>query len=277
MSPTQGRWIVYTPMTLLEWEQAMPNRSHRGSPSRLVRRVFPRVLPISTIALAWLLAGCAEATSDRGQDHEAMRDRMVETQIVARGIENPRVLEAMRKVPRHLFVPETSRDRAYADGAMSIGMRQTISQPFVVAAMSEALDPQPGDTVLEIGTGSGYQAAVLAELVKRVYSIEIIPELAERARADLAKNGYDNVEVIVGDGYDGLPDLAPFDGIIVTAAPPKVPQPLIDQLAVGARLVIPVGVGGQDLQVLERGSDGIVKSSLFPVIFVPMTGKAQER
>jgi protein-L-isoaspartate(D-aspartate) O-methyltransferase len=205
-----------------------------------------------------------------------MRAEMVEEQIAARGVGDPRVLAAMRSVPRHLFVPEAVRDRAYGDHPLAIGRRQTISQPYIVAAMTELLAPEPEDVVLEIGTGSGYQAAVLAKLVKRVYSIEILPELAETAKRTLRENGFDNVEVIVGDGYRGLPEHAPFEGIIVTAAPGHVPPALVDQLAVGGRLVIPVGEWSQDLMLIERTEKGVTRRSVLPVRFVPMTGEAQK-
>jgi len=205
------------------------------------------------------------------EDFEAKRERMVEQQIVARGVRAPRVLDALRTVPRHRFVPEAHRDRAYDDTPLPIGHEQTISQPYIVAVMSEQLRVQPGDTVLEIGTGSGYQAAVLSRLVAKVYTIEIVAPLAERARRTLAELGYDNVEVITGDGFAGLPEHAPFDGIIVTAAPKNVPPPLLEQLGEGARLVIPVGGFRQDLRVLERTAGGITSETLFPVRFVPLT------
>jgi len=195
--------------------------------------------------------------------------RMVREQIEARGVKNPRVLAAITEVPRHLFVPDAAASRAYSDAPLPIGHGQTISQPFIVASMTELVDPQPGDKVLEIGTGSGYQAAVLARLVARVYSIEIVPELADSARARLRELGYDNVEVITGDGYAGLPEHAPFDAIVVTAAPAQVPPALVEQLAVGAKLVIPVGVGRQELRVIERTESGVVEHSEYPVRFVP--------
>ena len=182
----------------------------------------------------------------------------------------------MRETPRHLFVPESARARAYGDHPLPIGGRQTISQPYIVAAMTELLRPEPGDVMLEIGTGSGYQAAVLAQLVKKVYSIEILPELADRAKRTLADTGHDNVVVITGDGYRGLPEKAPFDGIIVTAAPGHVPPALVEQLGVGARLVIPVGDWYQELQVWEKTASGVKKESVFPVRFVPMTGEAEK-
>ncbi len=203
---------------------------------------------------------------------------MVTTQIEARDVENPRVLEAMRSVPRHRFVPEPYRERSYEDEALPIGSGQTITQPYLVAVMTELLDLQPDDKVLEVGTGSGYQAAVLSRLVTAVYSIEIIPALAESARHRLAANGYDNVVVITGDGYRGLPEEAPFDAIIVTAAPEKIPEPLIEQLELGGRLVIPVGGREQQLKLLERAPEGVRTKKLFAVRFVPMTqGPPQEK
>jgi protein-L-isoaspartate(D-aspartate) O-methyltransferase len=202
---------------------------------------------------------------------------MVTKQLEARGISAPRVLEAMRTVPRHLFVPEHLHARAYDDTPLPIGHAQTISQPYIVASMSQLLDAAASDTVLEIGTGSGYQAAVLSLLVKQVYSIEIIPELAERARNTLTELGYHNVTVITGDGYRGLPKHAPFDGIIVTAAPEVIPQPLLDQLAIGAKLVIPVGGSYQELKVVERSEQGIQSRDVYPVRFVPMTGEVREQ
>jgi protein-L-isoaspartate(D-aspartate) O-methyltransferase len=205
-----------------------------------------------------------------------MRADMVKEQIAARGVEDARVLDAMRSVPRHRFVPEAVRDRAYDDHPLAIGRRQTISQPYIVAAMTELLAPEPEDVVLEIGTGSGYQAAVLSKLVKQVYSIEILPELAESAKRTLRENGFDNVDVIVGDGYRGLPEHAPFEGILVTAAPADVPPALVDQLAVGGRLVIPVGEWTQDLIVIEKTEKGITRRNVLPVRFVPMTGEAQQ-
>ena len=204
------------------------------------------------------------------------RSKMVVEQIEARGVVDPRVLAAMREVPRHAFVPDPLDADAYRDHPLPIGKGQTISQPYIVAAMSELARLEPGDKALEIGTGSGYGAAILSRLVERVYSIEIIPELAESAKKALANLGYDNVEVIVGDGYRGLPEPAPFDAILVTAAPGHVPQPLLDQLAEGGRLVIPVGSGFQELRVYEK-KDGEVEGHVaFPVRFVPMTGEAEK-
>ena len=225
--------------------------------------------------VALLMIDITTSIAETESSQSADRRRMVKL-IESRGVANPRVLEVMRKVPRHQFVPEAIRERAYGDHALPIGNRQTISQPYIVAAMTELLDPAVGDTVLEIGTGSGYQAAVLSELVHKVYSIEIVAELAKDARKKLTELGYDNVVVITGDGYRGLPEQAPFDGIIVTAAPEKIPQPLIDQLAVGGHLVIPVGAMFQELVVLERTSEGVQTRRVFPVQFVPMTGEVRD-
>jgi protein-L-isoaspartate(D-aspartate) O-methyltransferase len=211
-----------------------------------------------------------------GDDFAERRREMVETQIRARDVRAPRVLDAMEKVPRHLFVPELYRAQAYDDYPLPIGENQTISQPYVVALMTSLLDLKGGEKVLEIGTGSGYQAAVLAQIAGQVYSIEILAPLAERARATLAALGYSNVHVREGDGYAGWPEEAPFDAIVVTAAPPKVPQPLLDQLKVGGHLVVPVGRTFQDLLVFTRTEHGFEKRNVIPVRFVPMTGEAQK-
>jgi protein-L-isoaspartate(D-aspartate) O-methyltransferase len=200
------------------------------------------------------------------------RERMVEEQIEARGINDARVLSALRKVPRHAFVPEAQRTRAYEDRPLPIGHGQTISQPFIVAAMSQLAQIGPAARVLEVGTGSGYQAAVLGELAAEVYTIEIVAPLAERARGTLAELGYANVHVRHGDGHAGWPQHAPFDAILVTAAPARVPPALHAQLAVGGRLVVPVGVWEQELQVHTRREQGIEVEEVFPVRFVPMTG-----
>ncbi len=204
------------------------------------------------------------------REYADQRAEMVRTQIEARGVRDERVLEALRAVPRHRFVPPDLERSAYDDGPLPIGHGQTISQPYVVAVMSEELAPEPDDVVLDVGTGSGYQAAVLSRLVRQVYSIEIVPALAEEARTRLAALGYTNVEVITGDGWAGLPAHAPYDGILVAAAPPEVPEALLDQLAVGARLVIPVGSFQQDLRVLERTAEGFDERTLFGVRFVPL-------
>ncbi len=202
------------------------------------------------------------------------RERMVETQIAARGVHDERVLEAMRKVPRHLFLDEALRDQAYSDHPLPIAEKQTISQPYIVGLMTESLELNGSEKVLEIGTGSGYQSAVLAELADRVFSIERYPDLAYRANSVLQKLGYKNIIVRVGDGSLGWPDDAPFDGIIVTAGTPHIPQPLIDQLKMGGRLVVPVGDKfGQDLMLVKRVAEGIKKTNLGGVRFVSLVGK----
>lgn len=213
---------------------------------------------------------CCAQESD---PYTELRERMVREQIEARGVRDPRVLEAMRKVQRHLFVPEHLRNRAYDDTPLPIGYGATISQPYIVAYMTELLKPQKDDIVLEIGTGSGYQAAVLSLLVKHVYTIEIIPELARQAAERLKQLGYDNVTVKHGDGYQGWPEKAPFDRIIVTAAPRDVPKTLIEQLKPGGRLVAPVGsvFWGQRLVVVDKLQDGSIRRrDDLPVSFVPM-------
>ena len=217
-------------------------------------------------------------TAPRAADPTApARRRMVEEQLAARGITDARVLAAMGKVPRHALVPEEVRPQAYADGPLPIGEGQTISQPYIVAYMTEQLALKGGERVLEVGTGSGYQAAVLAELAAEVYTVEIVPALARRAAADLARLGYRNVTVREGDGYRGWPEKAPFDAIVVTAAPPEVPEPLIAQLKPGGRLVLPVGEAFQDLLLLTKDASGVQQRRLLPVRFVPMTGEAQEK
>jgi protein-L-isoaspartate(D-aspartate) O-methyltransferase len=202
---------------------------------------------------------------------------MVDSQIVARGVTDSLVVAAMLKTPRHLFVPDQYRGLAYADQPLPIGEDQTISQPYIVALMTELLALKGGEKVLEIGTGSGYQAAVLAGIAGEVYSIEILQPLASSAAKRLDSLGYKNVRVMCGDGYKGWPDKAPFDGIVVTAAPDHVPLPLKEQLRVGAHLVIPVGDLYQELMVITKTDSGYVSRSMLPVRFVPMTGEAQEK
>jgi protein-L-isoaspartate(D-aspartate) O-methyltransferase len=204
------------------------------------------------------------------------REHMVRDTIAERGVRDERVLEAMRSVPRHEFVPIDIRDHAYEDRPQPIGFGLTISQPYIVATMTEAAQLHPGDRVLEIGTGSGYQAAVLAELSAEVYTIEIVEELAKRTQETFKRLGLDEIHTRIGDGYDGWRDAAPFDAIIVTAAPPTVPPPLLDQLRVGGRLVAPVGGDDdQQLKVFTRTRDGITERTLIDVRFGPMTGKAK--
>jgi len=200
---------------------------------------------------------------------------MVRDQIEARDVRDPRTLRAMREVPRHEFVPPQLRGEAYADHPLPIGHRQTISQPYIVAFMTEALGLTGSERVLEIGTGSGYQAAVLAEIVEEVYSIEIVEPLAREAGERLARLGYANVHVRAGDGYGGWPERAPFDAIIVTAAAPRIPEPLKQQLKDGGRMVLPVGDDFQELIVVTRRGDSYEQSSVLPVRFVPMTGEVR--
>jgi len=223
------------------------------------------------------VSGDVDATSDRAQDttpsttdHEDLRRRMVQRQIADRGVEDPDVLEAMRTVPRHRFVPEATPQTAYSDTPYPIGHGQTISQPYIVAFMAKAADIESGDRVLEIGTGSGYGAAVLAHLASEVYSIEIIPELAQRARRILEELGYENVRIRTGNGWLGWPEEAPFDAIVVTAAPDEVPEALVEQLAVGGTMVVPVGEVRQSLRIIEKTEEGLEDESVLPVRFVPM-------
>lgn len=213
-------------------------------------------------------------------DRPTALNRMITEQLISpgRGITNEHVLRAMRKVPRHEFVPPALRDEAYRDSPLPIGHGQTISQPFVVAFMTEQLNPNLADRVLEIGTGSGYQAAVLAELVKEVYSIEIVEALALRASFDLKRLGYTNVFVRAGDGYKGWPEASPFDAIIVTCAPDRIPPELQQQLKEGGRMIIPVGGPGDQQLILLQKSDGKISTrAVLPVRFVPMTGEAATR
>jgi len=199
---------------------------------------------------------------------------MVETQIVSRGVRDPRVLEAVRDVPRELFVDPSERSKAFDDTPLPIAGNQTISQPYIVALMTQLLDLGPDEKVLEIGTGSGYQSAVLSRLCREVYSIEIVPELARSAADRLKQLGFENVTVREGDGYRGWPEKAPFDGVIVTAAPERIPEPLIEQLAPGGRMVIPVGGLFQELKVFRKDASGrVTEEAILPVRFVPMTGE----
>jgi protein-L-isoaspartate(D-aspartate) O-methyltransferase len=223
-------------------------------------------------------AGAADRTAMPQEAYAAEREALVERTIEARGVTAPAVLEAMRAVPRHRFVPDSYMDQAYADHPLPIGYGQTISQPYIVALMTEALEPEPDDRVLEIGTGSGYQAAVLAVIVDQVYTIEIVPQLAESAAARLEALGYDNVSATQGDGYFGWEAFAPFDAIIVTAAPDHLPQPLVEQLKEGGHIVIPIGPPGgyQSLWRFTRVDDELQAENLGGVRFVPLTGPGIE-
>jgi protein-L-isoaspartate(D-aspartate) O-methyltransferase len=236
-----------------------------------------RIVAQYLLFVAISTTGCGQQTPTAA-DFAAHRQRMVEQQLKPRGIKDERVLAAMAKVPREEFVPADERGEAYEDGPLPIGYGQTISQPYIVAFMTEQLRPKPNDRVLEIGSGSGYQAAILAELVADVYTIDIVEPLAKTAEATLQRLGYKNVHVKVGDGYKGWPEEAPFDAIIVTCAPEKVPQPLVDQLKDGGRMVIPVGERfAQQLYLLEKKNGQLKESATLPVRFVPMKGEGQKK
>jgi protein-L-isoaspartate(D-aspartate) O-methyltransferase len=229
--------------------------------------------------MSWLVAltalSCRPAPEGDDAARGREREQMVAQQIASRGVRDKLTLAAMRKVPRHLFVPPAVAGQAYDDHPLPIGHGQTISQPYIVAFMTEALKLDGDETVLEVGTGSGYQAAVLAEIVSRVYSIEIVAPLAEEAAGRLRDLGYENVEVRAGDGYQGWPEAAPFDAIIVTAAAPRIPEPLKEQLRDGGRLILPVGDEWQELVVVTRRGDRFQQKRVLPVRFVPMTGEVR--
>ena len=216
------------------------------------------------------------AVEENTAQNFAQERRKLIDQLRSQGVNSNSVLDAMLKVPRHKFVPSSQRHLAYQNRPLSIGHGQTISQPFIVGYMTEAASIAPGEKVLEIGTGSGYQAAVLAELAKDVYTIEIIPELAEGARTVLRELGYKNVHVKTGNGYEGWTEHAPFDAIVVTAAPDEVPQALVDQLAVRGKMVIPVGTTFQDMVIISKDETGVVQRRTIPVRFVPMVGKPKQ-
>jgi protein-L-isoaspartate(D-aspartate) O-methyltransferase len=236
-----------------------------------------RILAQYVLLAAMAATGCGQQVPSSA-DFAAQRKQMVQQQLKPRGIKDERVLAAMAKVPRDEFVPVDERGDAYEDGPLPIGYDQTISQPYIVAFMTEQLRPKPADRVLEIGSGSGYQAAILAELVADVYTIEIIEPLAKTAEATLQHLGYRNVHLKVGDGYRGWPEEAPFDAIIVTCAPDKVPQPLADQLKEGGRMVIPVGERfAQQLYLLEKKNGQLKESVTLPVRFVPMVRSKDEK
>jgi protein-L-isoaspartate(D-aspartate) O-methyltransferase len=249
------------------------------NPRRLPRIILAS-LALSAFVIGTLLVlayGCLSALDDEDTAH-ARREDMIRTQLEARGIRDRAVLDAMRKVPRHRFVPRLLGLSAYDDGPLPIGEGQTISQPYIVAWMTELIGPKKGMRVLEIGTGSGYQAAVLAECVDEVDTIEVVPSLGKSAERLLGELGYRNIRTRIGDGYHGWPERAPFDAIILTAAPPEdIPRPLLDQLKVGGRLVAPVGRSEQQLVRITRTETGYTREVLAPVRFVPMTGKAQDR
>jgi protein-L-isoaspartate(D-aspartate) O-methyltransferase len=240
--------------------------------------LFFRVRGVSELLIlaAFAAIGCGQSPAPVG-DLARERQRMVQEQLVPRGIKDARVLAAMAKVPREEFVPQESRAASYEDGPLPIGYDQTISQPYIVAFMTEQLRLSPTNRVLEVGTGSGYQAAILAELAREVYTIEIVAPLAQSAEAALRRLGYKNVHVKLGDGYKGWPENAPFDAVIVTCAPDKVPQPLTDQLKEGGRMVIPVGERfAQQLYLLEKKNGQLKESVTLPVRFVPMLREAEK-
>ncbi|MBN2356912.1 protein-L-isoaspartate(D-aspartate) O-methyltransferase [candidate division KSB1 bacterium] len=247
-----------------------------------------KFVPILFCAL-WLITGSLCMRQDKpsqkqnkqdshtGDEYTVRRRNMVTTQIAGRGIKDKAILEAMLTVPRHLFIPDYERHLAYEDYPLPIGHDQTISQPYIVAYMTEILGIQPDDRVLEVGTGSGYQAAVLSVLAREVYSIEIVKPLCEEAADRLKQLGYLNVHVRCGDGYAGWPEKAPFDAIMITAAPEEIPQPLIDQLAPKGRLIVPLGSYYQELVLVRKDEQGkLMRRNLIPVRFVPMTGEAEK-
>src|SRR5262245_59308383 len=236
--------------------------------------------PMSSSARVVALTASSCAAAPGPVDDAAFareRESMVAEQIAARGVADPRTLDAMRRVPRHLFVPREAQSDAYGDHPLPIGHGQTISQPYIVGFMTDALRLSGGETVLEVGTGSGYQSAVLSLIAARVFTIEIVPELAAEARERLARLGYENVTVRAGDGYRGWPEHAPFDAIVVTAAAPRVPDPLKEQLKEGGRLVLPVGDEAQELMIVTRRGSKFEESRVLGVRFVPMTGRVRER
>ena len=247
--------------------------------------LIPIVLPLLLLLLGTLVP-CQPPRPPRDslsvrasvQDRYAReRARMVAEQLRARGIRDRGVLRAMARVPRHQFVPAPYQELAYADRPLPIGFDQTISQPFIVAYMTEVANVSSGERVLEVGTGSGYQAAILAELVREVYTVEIVPELAARARTQLRALGYANVHVRTGDGYAGWREHAPYDAIVVTAAPDHVPPALVEQLAVGGRMVVPVGAGEQEMRVISKTARGVVEQRTIPVQFVPLVRPDSQR
>jgi protein-L-isoaspartate(D-aspartate) O-methyltransferase len=256
----------------------MVQRETGAPPKPVMSDLDPKTILLLCLLQAGLM-GAGNSQQATPLDFAVARQRLVEQLSgPGRNIKNRRVLDAMATVPRHEFVPEPLRKFAYLDEPLPIGYYQSISQPYIVAFMTEQLDPKPSDRVLEIGTGSGYQAAVLSQLVAEVYTIEIIEPLAKRAEADLRRLGYLNVKVLTGDGYKGWPEHAPFDSIVVTCAPDHVPQALIEQLKDDGRMIIPVGtLGNQQLYLLRKHGTKIEQQAVLPVAFVPMTGEPQDR
>jgi len=218
------------------------------------------------------------SSKSEGDDNTEIEKRwqMVENQIISRGIQDSKLIQAMITIPRHKFIPENLREYAYGDNPIPIGMEQTISQPYIVALMTELLKLKEGEKVLEVGTGSGYQTAILAEMGCEVFTIEIVESLVEKARQVLESLGYKNIHYKIGDGYSGWPEYAPYDAIIVTAAPDHIPQPLIEQLKVNGRMVIPVGDLYQELILIKKREKRVEMKTVTPVRFVPMTGEAQK-
>jgi protein-L-isoaspartate(D-aspartate) O-methyltransferase len=278
-----GRWVIRRLAKSAEVQQV--NRCDgccqsdaflHGQGRGLLRRRTTFVT-LAFLILPVIFTQCADKTgvfeSNPKGDYKVMREKMVETQIKGRGVKDPHVLSALLKVERHRFVPEEYLNSAYFDQPLPIGEGQTISQPYIVALMTELLELKENEKVLEIGTGSGYQAAILAELAKEVYTIEIIESLASMAENRLLELGYQNIRVKTGDGYLGWPEAAPFDAIIITAAPDHIPKPLIEQLKEGGRMVVPVGSYTQELKKIVKRSGKIETTDIISVIFVPMTGE----
>lgn len=259
----------------------LSTRDRTTTPSEFAsRRWFYPAVWLLTGILLFSLAACTQQSASKDSEPQKISEevftrqrRELVQQLRVEGITSQQVLDALLKVPRHKFVPESSRHLSYVNRPLPIGQEQTISQPFIVGYMTEAAEIASTEKVLEIGTGSGYQAAVLGELAKQVYSIEIIPELANRARTVLRELGYKNIEVKTGNGYAGWPEHAPFDAIVVTAAPDEVPKALVDQLAVKGKMVVPVGTDFQQMVIITRTESGVVERKTIPVAFVPMTGK----
>jgi len=243
----------------------------------MIRSLIIWILVVSSLAISntgWLTVCRAQSR----EDHRRARERMVQLYVKGAGVSDERVLKSMVEVPRHEFMPKGVQHLAYRDAGIPIGESQTISSPFIVAYMTESLDPQPTDRVLEIGTGSGYQAAILSALVDQVYTIEIVEPLGKRAQKTLQRLGYDNVHVKIGDGFQGWPEYAPFDKIIVTCSPEDIPRPLIDQLVEGGLIIVPMGERYQQTLYLMRKTDGeMVREALRPTLFVPMTGWAESQ